>query len=69
MCVFCAAVPIAASLGAMANSKQRQQIRLAEKQGKPPKKFIIPAGRATVGVLGGLVVCSVIYHTQLKIPY
>ena len=69
MCVFCAAVPVAASLGAMANSKQRQQIRLAEEQGKAPKKIVIPAGRATAGVIGGLIVCSVIYHTQLKLPF
>ena len=69
MCVFCAAIPVAGSLGAMERSKQRLQIRQAQEQGKVPPQLAIPAGKATLAVIGGLVVCSAIYHTQLKIPY
>ena len=69
MCVFCAAVPIAGTLGAMANSKQRKQIHLAEEQGKKPPRLKIPAGYATASVIGVLVICSAIYHTQTKLPF
>ena len=68
MCIFCAAVPAAATLGALVNSKQRQRIQQAEKQGKPLPRIIVPVGYATAGVVGGLVICSFIYHTQLKLP-
>jgi hypothetical protein len=69
MCVFCAAIPVAGSLGVMVNSKQRLQIRQAEEQGKTTPKVFIPAGKVTLGVIGGLVVCSAFYHTQFKIPF
>jgi hypothetical protein len=69
MCIFCAAIPVAGSLGAMTSSKQRLRTRQAEEQGKAPPKLVIPAGKVTLGIIGGLVVCSAIYHTQLKIPY
>jgi len=69
MCIFCAGVPMVASVGALAHSKQREQIRKAEEQGRPAPRLVIPAGRATVGVMGALMICSLIYHTQLKIPY
>ena len=69
MCVFCAAVPMAASVGALAHAKQREQIRNAEAQGKPAPRMVLPAGRVTLGVVGALMIGSLIYHTQLKIPY
>ncbi len=69
MCVFCAAIPVAGSLGAMVTSKQRLGIRRAEEQGQTPPKSFLPAGKATLGLIGGLVICSAIYHTQLKLPY
>jgi hypothetical protein len=53
----------------MANSKQRLLIRRAEEQGRATPKVFIPAGKATLGLIGGLMICSVIYHTQLKLPY
>jgi len=68
MCVFCAAVPVAATLGAHANSKQRQAAKLAEAEGKTLPKRKISAGPATAIVIGGLVICSVIVHTQLNVP-
>jgi hypothetical protein len=69
MCVFCAAVPVAATLGAYANSKQRREIQQAEAEGKTPPKNKISAGPATAVMIGGLVVCSVIVHTQLTVPF
>ena len=69
MCVFCAAVPVAATLGAYANSKQRQEAKQAEAEGKEPPRKKISAGPATAVVVGGLVICSVIVHTQLNIPF
>ena len=69
MCVFCVAVPTAATIGAYANSKQRRETQQAEAEGKTPPKKIISAGPATAVVIGGLVVCSVIVHTQLNVPF
>ena len=68
MCVFCASVPVAATLGAYVNTKQRQEAKLAEAEGKTPPKKKISAGLATAVVIGGMVICSVIVHTQLNIP-
>jgi hypothetical protein len=69
MCVFCAAVPVAATVGTYANSKQRLKAQQAEAEGKTRPKEIISAGPATAMVIGGLVVCSVIVHTQLNVPF
>ena len=69
MCVFCAAIPTAASLGAYANSKQKERVRKAAEQGKPAPRMIIPAGRVTAGAIVALVICSVVYHTQVRVPY
>ena len=69
MCVFCAGVPVAATLGAYANTKQRQEAKQAEAEGKTPPKKIISAGPATTVVICGLVICSVIVHTQLNVPF
>ena len=68
MCVFCAAVPVAATLGTYVNSKQRQAAKLAEAEGKALPRKKIAAGPATAVVIGGLVICSVIVHTQLNVP-
>ena len=69
MCLFCAAIPVAASIGAAANSKQKQLLHQAEEKGTPPPHVTIPAGRATLVVVGVLTVGSILYHTQLKLPY
>ena len=69
MCIFCAAIPLAASVGAAANSKQKRQIHFAEEQGTPPPRVTLTAGRATAIIVSGLVVCSIIYHTHLTLPY
>jgi hypothetical protein len=69
MCVFCVGVPVTATLGAYANTKQRQEAKQAEADGKTPPKKIISAGSATAVVIGGLVICSVIVHTQFNVPF
>ena len=68
MCVFCAAIPVAACLGAKAKSQQMRDEREAFEAGKPvpPQRF--PAGRITAVAVGGLVVASVVYHTHLLTP-
>ena len=68
MCVFCAGIPVAASLGAYANSKQKEQAKQAEAEGKVPPRQIIPARPATILVVSGLLVGSLIVHTQLDLP-
>lgn len=80
MCVFCAAVPAAASVGAMATAKQkrakRQQAERQQaerhstgEQPQPPTTFgllsAFPAQHVTGVVIAGIVTASVIYHAQI----
>ncbi len=67
MCVFCAAIPAAAAIGAKAKAKQRKELEQAETEGKTSSRKIIPAGAATVVAVTSLAVCSVVYHTHLGI--
>lgn len=62
MCIFCAAVPLSASVGVAIAGKQRQQQLRAYENGKelPLAKF--PTRRATVVITGSLLVCSAVYH-------
>lgn len=64
MCIFCAAIPVAMAAGAKARQVQFDKIRLAEEEGRPPFRRIVPAGRATLVVIAGLVAASVVVHTQ-----
>ena len=59
MCIFCAAVPMSAALGAAISGKQHQHPETAQAvtTAKP-----IPVGKITVAVTGSLVACSVVYH-------
>lgn len=68
MCVFCAAIPVAATTGVHFNAKQLQDKRAAQAAGveKPALK---PIMQITGGVVFLLLVGSVTYHTVLKIPY
>jgi len=65
MCIFCAAVPATAAVGANLNAKQRATRQAAEKEGvEPPAEK--PIAKATVGVIILLTVSSVVYHTIIS---
>ena len=67
MCVFCAAIPVAATAGISLNSKQLEAKKQAENAGveKPKLKPIMPV---TAGVIVLLMVGSVTYHTLTYLP-
>ena len=60
MCMFCAAVPVAAATGTSLDNKQRKQ---AQAQGTTPKR-LRPYKLLTLIVIFLLVVGSVIVHTR-----
>ena len=64
MCVFCAAIPVAMVIGTSAQNSQRERAKLAIEQGKKPPVRVIPMGKATAAAVAGLVIASVIVHTQ-----
>jgi hypothetical protein len=66
MCIFCAAIPAAATVGSAASSKQLGAKRQAEAAGvKNPRTRPIP--QITAGVIVMLLIGSVAYHT-LNLP-
>jgi hypothetical protein len=62
MCIFCAAIPATAAIGANLNAKQKATQRAAEKDGgeSPAEK---PIAKITLAALVFLTICSVSYHT------
>jgi len=60
MCMFCAAVPVAAATGTALDNKQRKN---AQAQGAAPKRMR-PYKLLTILVLFLLLVGSVIVHTR-----
>lgn len=58
MCMFCAAIPAAAAVGAKLNAGQ---VRKAEARRLPIPKL-------TAGVIALLLVCSAVYHTLTYRP-
>ncbi len=68
MCVFCAAIPVAAATGAHFNTKQQQAKRAAQAAGVE-RPAVKPIMQITGGVVFLLLVGSVTYHTVLKVPY
>jgi len=60
MCMFCAAVPIAAAAGTSLDSKQRKH---TQAQGHTPKR-IRPFVVVTLVVIVLLIMCAVIIHTR-----
>ena len=72
MCIFCAAVPVTAAIGANLNAKQNVTRQTAEKEGiEPPARK--PIAKITLGALVLLAIGSVTYHTILAriwgLPY
>jgi hypothetical protein len=62
--MFCAAIPAAVAVGAAAHVRQNNEKQQAEMNGETAEKAKIPAGPVTAVVVAGLVVGSVIYHSQ-----
>ncbi len=67
MCVFCAAIPVAATTGVALNGKQLQARREAEASGAE-KPEIKPVMQITAGVVFLLLIGSVTYHTLTYLP-
>jgi len=67
MCLFCAAIPVAATTGVTLNGKQIEAKRKAESEGseKPANK---PVMAITAGVVVVLMIGSVTYHTLTYLP-
>jgi len=62
MCIFCAAIPAAAAAGAKLNVNQIEARKRAGTEGaQPPAER--PIAKVTLGVMGLLLVSSVVYHT------
>ena len=73
MCMFCAAIPIAATTGVSLNSKQIKAKREAQVQPdaveEPKELKTKPIMTITAGVVVLLLVGSVTYHSLTGLPY
>ena len=65
MCLFCAAVPVTASVGIAAQAKWKEKCKAAELRGEPLPKFRVPLDKVTGGLVVGLVITAAVYHTTL----
>jgi ABC-type nickel/cobalt efflux system permease component RcnA len=68
MCVFCAAIPVAATAGITVNSKQLEAKRQAQAAGVE-NPHVKPVMQVTAGIILLLMICSVTYHTLTNLPY
>ena len=68
MCMFCAAIPVAATTGVALNGKQLEAKRQAQSAGveKPEVK---PIMQITMGVVLLLLIGSATYHSLTSLPY
>ena len=64
MCVFCAAIPVAAAVGARARVQQQREEKEAPGSAGEKRKWIVPAGPATIVVIAGLASGSITVHTH-----
>ena len=62
MCMFCAAIPMSASVGAALTGKQKAKRLEAQARGESLPQESMPIGKLTLVVAGGLIVCSAAYH-------
>jgi len=62
MCIFCAAVPMSAAIGAAMTGKQHQRREQVQANGETIVEQPIPMGKITVAVTGTLIACSAVYH-------
>ena len=66
--MFCAAIPMAASLGTAASVRLKNKRKQAEERGDSVPKFVFPAEKATVVVIAALVVGAGLYHSTTFPP-
>lgn len=64
MCMFCAAIPTVAAMGAAAHGKQREAARQAAQAGQPAPRRALPVKEAATALVVLLVFASAVYHTQ-----
>ncbi len=64
MCMFCAAVPAALSVGTAVDGQQREKRKAAEARGELLRPPLLPARKLTGLAVAALVVAAVIYHTH-----
>ena len=64
MCMFCAAIPATAAVGAKLNAKQQAEIREAQADGEDAKAR--PVKVLTVGLIVLLAAGSVFYHSHFN---
>ena len=64
MCMFCAAIPAAAAVGAKLNAKQQAEARETAADADEVRQKPIKA--VTAGVIVVLAIGSVVYHTHFS---
>ena len=64
MCMFCAAIPVAAAVGARQDAKQKVEAREAGENGEDRQEKPIKA--ITAGVIVLLLAGSITYHTHFN---
>ena len=64
MCMFCTAIPAAATAGIALNAKQKRSIKEAQEKGNAPHKEL-PVMPLTFVAVGALVAVSVATHSFL----
>jgi hypothetical protein len=64
MCMFCAAIPVTAAVGAKLNAKQQAEIREAQASGEEAKTK--PVKMLSAGLILLLAAGSVFYHSHFS---
>jgi hypothetical protein len=62
--MFCVSAPVVLAAGAQLQAKQRKEHKEAKAQGKNPAKTRVPALPATMIIFVGLLIASVIVHSN-----
>jgi hypothetical protein len=65
MCVFCAAIPLATSVGMAITYKDNEKRREMLQHGQVLRRSPVSPGKVTAAVVATLVAGSVIYHLAI----
>jgi hypothetical protein len=65
MCVFCAAVPLAASVGMAITYQDNEKKREMRQHGQVPPRSLVSPGKVTSAVVATLIAGSVVYHVAI----